>query len=53
VKPGWEHIDARAPLPLLTSDSRMALEKCTITNLMFIGVSPQPLLLLPSAIAPG
>jgi len=53
VKPGWEHIDARVHLPLLASYSRMALEKCAITNLMFIGVSPPPLLLHPNAIAPG
>jgi hypothetical protein len=31
----------------------MAREKCTITDLMFTGVSPPPLLLLPDAIAPG
>jgi len=53
VKPGWEHNDARAHLPLLASYSRMALEKCTIPNLMFIGVSSPPLVLLPDAIAPG
>jgi hypothetical protein len=48
-----EHIDVRAHLPLLASYSRMALEKCTITNLMFIGFSSPLLLLHPNAIAPG